>query len=297
MTQNTSHAVMAQRAEPNDSLDFFPTPPWATRALCEQLMLHHDISRHTVWEPACGQGHMLRPLGEYFSLAWGSDVHDYGVGAIEDFLWPTSHRDVDWIITNPPFRLGREFAIRAQEIAKIGVALLVRTAFLEGGERFATLFSQHRPSDVYQFCERVPMVKGRYDPKASTATSYCWIVWRCGIDMAPLVTAFHWIPPCRAKLECSSDSRIGIEIAAQQFPEPVSVAAASDGLEPADDKASEARDEDHIVPETGVMPAPPEEQPETAEVQQCASAAPVKVDEFEIPAFLVRKQAQRAEAA
>jgi hypothetical protein len=29
--QNISHAVMAQRTEPKDSRDDFPTPPWATR--------------------------------------------------------------------------------------------------------------------------------------------------------------------------------------------------------------------------------------------------------------------------
>src|SRR3546814_6501707 len=33
VSQNTSHAVMAQRVEAHDSLDYFPTPPWATRAL------------------------------------------------------------------------------------------------------------------------------------------------------------------------------------------------------------------------------------------------------------------------
>ena len=32
----TEHrAVMASRREPPDSLDFFPTPPWATRALLD----------------------------------------------------------------------------------------------------------------------------------------------------------------------------------------------------------------------------------------------------------------------
>ena len=31
--QNVSTAVMQRRIEPHDSLDFFPTPPWATRAL------------------------------------------------------------------------------------------------------------------------------------------------------------------------------------------------------------------------------------------------------------------------
>lgn len=34
----TSTAVMARRVEPADSLDFFPTPPWATRAFCEHVM-------------------------------------------------------------------------------------------------------------------------------------------------------------------------------------------------------------------------------------------------------------------
>jgi hypothetical protein len=35
--QNTSYAVMAQRIEAQDSLDDFPTPPWA-RALKEHIL-------------------------------------------------------------------------------------------------------------------------------------------------------------------------------------------------------------------------------------------------------------------
>ena len=43
--QNTSHAVMAQRAELKNSLDDFPTPPWATRALIEHVVvrLWHQV--------------------------------------------------------------------------------------------------------------------------------------------------------------------------------------------------------------------------------------------------------------
>ena len=37
--QNTSHAVMAQRAELKNSLDDFPTPPWATRALVQHVIV------------------------------------------------------------------------------------------------------------------------------------------------------------------------------------------------------------------------------------------------------------------
>ena len=49
--QNTSHAVMAQRSEPKDSPDNFPTPPWATRALLENVLggktARHDVLPRT----------------------------------------------------------------------------------------------------------------------------------------------------------------------------------------------------------------------------------------------------------
>ena len=213
MSQNRSHAVMAQRAEPHDSLDFFPTPPWATRALCEYLRAQMPgIGAMRVWEPACGEGHMARPLSEYFGEVYASDVHAYGFGHVHDFLMPYAppvrerFDDFDWIITNPPFRLGLEFALKAIDRAKIGCALLVRTAFLEGGERYAELFAKRRPVAILQYCERVPMVKGRYDPKASTATSYCWVLWRCRAAKPNDTTHFFWIPPCRARFERPGDT-------------------------------------------------------------------------------------------
>jgi hypothetical protein len=87
-----SCAVMARRAEPPDSLDWFPTPPWATRALLERVLferLEGDdwpmVVRRpwlgrwsdddgwpglpvklSVLEPAAGEGHMAEVLREYF---------------------------------------------------------------------------------------------------------------------------------------------------------------------------------------------------------------------------------------
>ena len=194
--QNTSHAVMAKRIEPSDSLDHFPTPPWATRAICEFI----EPAGNNVWEPACAEGYMARPLHEYFYDVCASDIHDYGYGEVYDFLWPSDRR-TDWIITNPPFRLAEQFAMTALERADIGVALLVRTAFLESAGRYERLFSKCPPSDVLQFVERVPMHKGRLDPNGTTATAYCWLVWR---KYKP-GTQFHWIAPCRKRLERPSD--------------------------------------------------------------------------------------------
>lgn len=39
--------------------------------------------------------------------------------------------------------------------------------------------------------------------KASTATSYCWLIWLPGHADQP--TQFDWLPPCRASLERAGD--------------------------------------------------------------------------------------------
>ena len=199
MSQNRSHAVMSQRVEAHDSLDLFPTPPWATRALCEQL---GDVSASSCWEPACGFGDMAQPLREYFHSVYATDVHQHGAAEhVIDFLWANT-LEADWIITNPPFRLGQQFADTALLRARKGVALLVRTAFLESSDRFLSLFSIEPPTTVYQFVERVPMFKGRLNRNGSTATAYCWIVWSKPNKFDP---RFRWIPPCRKRLEREGD--------------------------------------------------------------------------------------------
>ena len=82
--QNRSSAVMQQRSEPHDSLDDFPTPPWATRALCEYIARYsaRRLGDLSCREPAANRGHMVKPLFEYFGHVMASDVHDYGAGYI-----------------------------------------------------------------------------------------------------------------------------------------------------------------------------------------------------------------------
>ena len=222
MSANRSTDVMQRRHEPHDSFDYFPTPPWATRALCERLMALSPLHLLHVWEPACGEGHMARPLGEYFDRVYASDVHDYtdafpAQDDVCDFLcsWDhpprfmpappefTGEKDaVDWIITNPPFRMGEDFIRTALTRAQVGVAVFVRTAFLEGKERHRSLFTPTPRALVLQFVERVPLVKGRLDKEASSATSYCWIVW---LKDGATGTAFDWIAPCRTRFEQARD--------------------------------------------------------------------------------------------
>ena len=204
MSQNTSTAVMQRRVEAHDSLDDFPTPPWATRALCEFLTDECLIGfpDQSCREPAANRGHMVKPLREYFASVEASDVHDYGVGfPVADYLWGPSPSSVDWTITNPPFRLAEQFIDRACQSSRMGVAVIVRAAFLEGQGRFERLFSKNPPSFVLQFTERVVMHKGRLAPEGSTATAYAWLVWIDGESP----TQLRWIAPCRKLLERAED--------------------------------------------------------------------------------------------
>jgi hypothetical protein len=206
--QNTSHAVMAQRAAAPDGLDDFPTPPWATRALIEHVVSKkHDLSRLSCLEPACNRGFMSMVLEEYFAEVCSSDIYPYGYGEVRDFLEiPYAAESVDWVITNPPFRLGEDFIRKGLNVARHAVAMLTRTVFIESVGRYNRLFSKTPPTKFVQFTERVPMVRGRLDKKASTATGYCWLVWEKNARLRqPQVV---WVPPCRKSLEREMDYQI-----------------------------------------------------------------------------------------
>lgn len=209
--QNTSHAVMAQRTEARDSPDDFPTPPWATRALLEYILEDKPArATQSCLEPACGAGHMAKVLKEYFGEVDSADAYEYGYGPVRDFLLePYEAGSYDWAITNPPFRLAEEFLLNALKVARRGVAILARTVFLESTGRYNAIFRNTPPSKFAQFVERVPMIKGRLDQKATTATGYAWFVWEhARKDGTKLV----WVPPCRKKLERPGDyeSVVGI---------------------------------------------------------------------------------------
>lgn len=84
--------------------DFYPTPPEPTRAF-----LHAEIDRlkgfSTIWEPAAGDGAMVREMESLGLKVAHSDLVDRGCGAqIKSFYdFHPSDIPANAILTNPPF--------------------------------------------------------------------------------------------------------------------------------------------------------------------------------------------------
>lgn len=226
MGQNTSSAVMQQRTEARDALDDFPTPMWATRAFIEWLVKRGFVlSDLTAIEPCANRGYMVAPMAEAFGKVIGLDVHDYGAGfEVDDYLFGPATRKADMTFMNPPFRLAQQFIERALKTTRLGVGVFVRSAYVEGEQRYEQLFSQNPPTAILQFVERVVIHKGIVrrageiyfdqaanngegkEKRASSATSYIWLFWDCTLAPDPnLVPEFHWIPKSRLRLEKETD--------------------------------------------------------------------------------------------
>lgn len=223
------NSVMAGRAlEQLNEHDYFPSHPWTFRSGAE-LILGVDPAAKSAVEPACGEGHGVFALKEYFERVHATDIVDYGQDlqdGVCDFLdpgawertWPWAEPP-DWIITNPPFVDGEAFIRAAWARAARGVAMLLRLQFTEGGGRHA-MFTRDCPLAVAAtFSERVPMFVGRWDPGRSSTTAYRWFFFLKPEAMAesPLGPAIsvarsfgcsleRLIPPgTRARLEKRAD--------------------------------------------------------------------------------------------
>lgn len=182
-------------------LQFFPTPPWAARAGGE-LIASLDPGDWTAWEPACGQGHLAHGLKDYFRTVATSDIFDHawdGQDRVADFMARDDGRnpEVDWIATNPPFTLAAEFVRLGLQRARRGVALLCRASWYESAGRYSLFFGETPLTAYAPFFERVPMVLGRWDPSASTATAYAWFVFmRPELTPPPIAALRDALGPC-----------------------------------------------------------------------------------------------------
>lgn len=175
-----------KRSADLDGPDFFPTPRWATYALIDNEKFDGEI-----WESACGDGAMSRVLEETGCSVRNTDLFERGFGESgHDFLAATCKAEN--IVTNPPYNCAEGFVANGVKLAERKFALLLRLAFLEGGNRANTIFSRVPPARVWVFSERITFYMKGATQGGSGTTAYAWFVWD---KEAPSGTELKWFKP------------------------------------------------------------------------------------------------------
>lgn len=159
--------------------DYYATEPKAAELLLEQEEFHH-----TIWECACGEGHLAKVFEAHGHEVISTDLIYRGYGDPEplDFLNETIDDFEGDIITNPPYKFALEFVQRALESVKPGrkVAMFLKLQFLEGKSR-KNFFQITPPRRVYVSSSRLKCAKnGKFESIASSAVAYAWFVWEKG---------------------------------------------------------------------------------------------------------------------
>ena len=177
--------------------DYYATDPKTVELFLDKALSDRaiDLVNGSVWECACGEGHLMEVVKRYFPLCeWRSTdlvYRGYGCGGI-DFL--KSDIRADLIITNPPFSLMNDFITHGLEQTDRYLVLFGKIQTLETVERVEIL--QKSPLKyIYVHSKRQATWKDgkSLDPNGKKwATTMClaWFVWDKEYKGEPIV---RWI--------------------------------------------------------------------------------------------------------
>lgn len=194
-------------------LDFYETPPWATRAVLPLLGLPRRVL-----DLGCGGGAIRFAL----RTAWGKDVEICGVEidkqrAAEAFEASTAdglqiYDDVveadvllsdpgryakgfDLVVSNPPYTHAREFVDRARGFLRAGgrIAFLLRVGFAESVERVT--WHRDNPCDMHVLSRRPGFYPN--NPNAKDSAAYGWFLF--GPGHGGRWSVLECEPPTRAR--------------------------------------------------------------------------------------------------
>ena len=179
-----------------EALDYYATPPQEVTNILKTMGLEITAQDY-VLDPACGGGHMMKGIVDYFPRVQlvGTDIKDrttqlikdlkentnstYYYGKEYDFLsdeYPID--ECDYIIMNPPFSIIIPFVQHSLDIAKKGVLMFGRLQFLESVARYEKIFIDNPPTDVWVYVDRVACYKnGDFSTKPSSVQAYAWFYW------------------------------------------------------------------------------------------------------------------------
>lgn len=173
--------------------DYYATDPKAL----DMLFAAEPFGAGDYLEPCAGQGHLTKRIIELMpnSKVDSIDIVDRGLEGVivADFLDYETDKKYDYLITNPPYSLGKEFVEKGLTLMKNGgkMAMFLKIQFLEGEKR-REMYKENPPKYVYVFTKRMATFNNGSEVDETGkrwATTMChgWFVWEKGFTGETIV--------------------------------------------------------------------------------------------------------------
>lgn len=148
--------------------DLYETPAWVTDCLAKHL-----VRSDTIWEPACGNGKMVRALIALGFRVWGTDKE-------KNFLLQKempNELNYDSIVTNPPFNRAEAFIRRAHWLMQPrgGLVAMLLSVDFDSAKTRAPLFR-----DCPAFAKKIVLLNRIvwFEPAiAGPSQNHAWYIW------------------------------------------------------------------------------------------------------------------------
>lgn len=152
-------------------LDAYFTPRKATEHLLSVIN-----PSGIILECCSGTGAITQPLRDkgLFVLTNDLDISydsDWHADATDDRLWEHYAKNLDWVISNPPYSVAFPIVRHAVEAARVGVAMLLRLSFLEPTYERGEWLSLHPPRII-----AIPRISFTEDGKTDSVAT-AWFLW------------------------------------------------------------------------------------------------------------------------
>ena len=171
--------------------DYYATPKCSTEAILNEIKFSKE---DVIFEPSAGGGHIVEVLKKYYpnnkiitnDLVYRNYPLDYQVDYLKEKIC-----DCDITITNPPFKLAKEFIEKALTISNKYVIMFAKIQLLEGLNRYE-MFKKYPPKYIYVFSNRQnPLRNGNpLDEKGKKWCStmcFAWFIWEIEFKGEPTI--------------------------------------------------------------------------------------------------------------
>lgn len=187
--------ALAGKSESRDRVehDYYATDPKAL----DMLFAAEPFGAGEYLEPSAGEGHLSKRIIELVPNAkvTSLDIVDRGLDGVvvTDFLEYNGEEKYDYVITNPPYSLGKEFVEKGLELLRDHgkMAMFLKIQFLEGEKR-RDMYKKTPPKYIYVFTKRMATFNNGSEvdengKRWATTMCHAWFVWVKGYQGEPIV--------------------------------------------------------------------------------------------------------------